>query len=148
MPRSQPVHLKIPSIGVDTDLTTMGLAPDGSLQMPVRYDIAAWYFGSPTPGQLGPAIIAGHVDNYKGIGVFFYLKELQVGASIEVDRADGSTATFKVTQMSEYPRDSFPTQAVYGNINYAGIRLITCGGTFSYQNYEYSDNIVAYGILQ
>ncbi len=148
LPRSLPVHLRIPSIGVDTDLTTMGLSSSGSIQMPVRYDIAAWYTGSPTPGQLGPAIIAGHVDNYRGIGVFFYLKELQVGASIEVDRADGTTATFKISEMKEYSKTDFPTQKVYGNINYAGIRLITCGGTFSNQNYEYSDNIVAFGSLE
>ena len=145
---SMPVHLRIPSIAVDTDITTMGLGADGEIQMPERYDIAAWYTGSPTPGQLGPAIIAGHVDNYQGSGVFFRLRELQVGDTIEIDRSDGSTATFKVVLMKEYSKDNFPTADVYGNISYAGVRVITCGGTFSNVTYNYSDNIVAYGALE
>jgi sortase (surface protein transpeptidase) len=116
--------------------------------MPERYDITAWYTGSPTPGELGPAIIAGHVDSFKGTGIFFRLRELQPGDTVSVSRVDGTTATFKITSLEQYPKNSFPTQKVYGNITYAGIRLITCGGAFDSQTYEYTDNIVAYGELQ
>jgi sortase (surface protein transpeptidase) len=148
MSPSKPVRLTIPKIAVDTEVTSTGLGQSGAIQMPERYDITAWYTGSPTPGELGPAIIAGHVDSFKGTGIFFRLRELQPGDTVSVSRVDGTTATFKITSLEQYPKNSFPTQKVYGNITYAGIRLITCGGAFDSQTYEYTDNIVAYGELQ
>lgn len=148
MAPSTPVHLMIPSIGVNTDLTTMGLGANGAIQMPIRYDIAAWYTGSPTPGAIGPSVIAGHVDSIHGIGVFWRLRELQPGSVADVTRADGSTAVFKIITVEQYAKSNFPTAKIYGPIRYAGLRLITCGGIFDRQVHDYPDNIVAYGILQ
>ncbi|HVW23172.1 MAG TPA: class F sortase [Candidatus Saccharimonadales bacterium] len=148
MPASQPTHLSIPSINVDSDLASMGLGPGDEIQMPLSSDIAAWYTGSPTPGELGPAVIAGHVDSPDDIGVFWRLRDLRPGDKVFVARADGSTATFAITAIEEYPKASFPTDKVYGPINYSGLRLITCGGAFNNDTREYTDNIVAYGILQ
>jgi len=149
MPRSVPVHIRIPSVGIDADIVSVGLDQYGSIAMPQSVQVGAWYNGSPTPGQKGPAIIAGHVDNYyQGTGAFFRLRELQVGDTIYVNRADGSTATFQVAQMKEVPQANFPTQEIFGNINYAGIRVMTCGGLFNTTTHEYEDNIVAFGILQ
>ena len=149
MPKSIPMKIRIPSIGVDTSIISVGLNQQGAIAMPDSVDVGAWYNGSPTPGQLGPAIIAGHVDNYyKGTGAFFLLRETQVGDMIYVDRADGTTATFKVADIKQVPQANFPTQEVFGNINYAGLRVITCGGAFNNQTYEYEDNIVVFAILQ
>jgi sortase (surface protein transpeptidase) len=148
LPRALPLHIRIPSIGVDTDIVPVGLNQDDSIAMPPSVDVGAWYSGSPTPGELGPAIIAGHVDNYKGIGAFFRLREMQAGQLIYIDRADGSTATFKVADIKQVPQANFPTQEVFGNINYAGLRVITCGGAFNTSTHEYEDNIVVFAILQ
>jgi LPXTG-site transpeptidase (sortase) family protein len=148
MPKSLPTRLVIPAIGVDTPFLTTGQQSDGSIQMPVRYDIAAWYDQSPTPGERGPSIIVGHVDNWKGVGIFWRLKELKPGDTIAVSRTDGTTANFSVTDIKEFSKNDFPSKEVYGGINYAGIRLITCGGLFNHQTGEYSDNIVVFGKLQ
>lgn len=149
MPKSMPLRIRMPAIGVDTNIVSVGLDQHGAIDMPSSVDIAAWYNGSPTPGELGPAIIAGHVDNYyQGDGAFFALRNTQVGDLIYVDRADGSTAIFKVADIKQVPQANFPTQEVFGNINYAGIRVITCGGAFNHQTYEYEDNIVVFAILQ
>jgi sortase (surface protein transpeptidase) len=149
MPRSIPQQIRIPSIGVNASIVSVGLNQQGAIAMPDSVDVGAWYNGSPTPGELGPAIIAGHVDNYyKGVGAFFRLRETQVGDMIYIDRADGTTATFKVADIKQVPQANFPTQEVFGNINYAGLRVITCGGAFNNQTYEYEDNIVVFGILQ
>jgi LPXTG-site transpeptidase (sortase) family protein len=148
MPKSLPTRLVIPAIGIDTPFLTTGQQPDGSIQMPERYDIAAWYDQSPTPGERGPSIIVGHVDNWKGVGIFWRLKELKSGDTIAVTRSDDTTATFTVMDIKEFSKNDFPSKEVYGGINYAGIRLITCGGYFNHQTGEYSDNIVVFGKLQ
>ena len=33
----------------------------------------------PSPGQIGSAVILGHVDTYQGPGIFFQLRALQAG---------------------------------------------------------------------
>lgn len=141
--RSVPVRLEIPSIGVDSPLMDLGLRADGSMEVPPGGFPAGWYTGAPTPGELGPAIIAGHVD-WNGPGVFFHLRDLKVGDDIAVTREDGSIATFRVTQVSQFPKDEFPTDQVYGDIAGAGLRLITCGGSFNAATHHYEDNIVAF----
>jgi hypothetical protein len=142
--RSVPVRLQVASIGVDTTLMDLGLRKDGSMQVPPSGFPAGWYTGAPTPGELGPAIIAGHID-WNGPGVFFHLRNLVPGDKITVTRADGSKPVFRVQRVSQFPKTQFPTKLVYGNIDHAGLRLITCGGIFRSGSYE--DNIVVFADL-
>jgi hypothetical protein len=144
--RSTPVHLRIAAIGVDSGLMDLGLRADGSLEVPSTGFPAGWYTGGPTPGELGPAIIAGHID-WKGPGVFYNLHSLRPGDQVTVTRADGSQPAFRVTRVAQFPKDQFPTERVYGNIDHAGLRLITCGGSFNSQTGHYEDNIVAFADL-
>ena len=76
MARSAPVRVHIPAIGVDSTLMQLGLQADGSLQVPPSGFPAGWYTGAPTPGELGPAILAGHVDWGGQPGVFSRLRDL------------------------------------------------------------------------
>ncbi len=151
LPRSRPVSLAIPAIGVHTSLIGLGLGPSHTLQVPpltaagVRE--AGWFDLGPTPGQPGPAVIAGHVDSYQGPGVFYRLGDLRPGNQIDVTRADGTVAVFRVDAVDEYRKASFPTQQVYGPVSYPGLRLITCGGQFDYQTRHYLSNIVIYATL-
>jgi len=125
-------------------LIKLGKNPDGSLATPERYDIAGWYEFAPTPGETGPAIIVGHVDNYLGPAVFFNLKSLHPGQSIFVTREDKQVVEFRVDSVELFDQQSFPTNAVYGNIDYPGLRLITCGGAFNPLTGHYSHNTVVY----
>jgi sortase (surface protein transpeptidase) len=147
MAESSPVRLRIPAIGVDSELMTLGLQADGSLEVPPEGFPAGWYTGGPTPGELGPAIIAGHVDWAGSPGVFFSLREMAPGDEIRVERADGSTALFRVRSIQQFPKDAFPTEAVYIDMDHAGLRLITCGGSFDRQARSYTDNIVVFADL-
>lgn len=148
---AEPVRLRIPSIGVDSELLHLGLNPDGTLEVPPRGgpagDMAAWYDGSPRPGEEGPAVLEGHVDSMDGPSVFYRLGELAPGDRVLVDRADGTTATFVVDTAERYPKDDFPTVKVYGSTPDAQIRLITCGGDFDRATGHYVDNTVVYGHL-
>jgi len=144
--RSLPVRLQIAAISVDSTLMKLGLRADGSLEVPPGGFPAGWYAGGPTPGELGPAIIAGHID-MKGPGVFFRLREVRPGDRVTVTRADGSKPVFRVTRVAQFPKDRFPTKLVFGNIDHAGLRVITCGGSFNSQTGHYEDNIVVFADL-
>jgi hypothetical protein len=143
-PASRPVSLTIPLIGVRTRLVMLGLTSDGSLQVPATTSVAGWYQGSPRPGAIGSAIIVGHIDSYRGPGVFFRLPELRTGDDVYVRRSDGTTVRFRVTAVQTYLKDRFPALAVYGPTPDPELRLITCGGAFDRATGHYLSNIVIY----
>lgn len=145
---SEPIHLTLASQQIDVDLKPVGLAPDGSIEVPAVTEwVAGWYKYSPTPGELGPAVIVGHVDSYEGPSVFWRLRNVQAGEIVEITRTDGSVARFKITQLAEYDQNNFPTEAVYGNTDTAQLRLITCSGTFDSATQHYTQNTVVYAEL-
>lgn len=115
--------------------------------LPSQANRAAWYTHSVTPGQIGSAVIEGHVDSYAGPAVFFRLGALRPGNVIDVTRADGVTAIFKVTGVREYPKAKFPAGKIYGRTNYAALRLITCGGTFDSATGHYLGSTVVFASL-
>ena len=143
-PAARPVSLTIPLIGVKTQLVKLGLTADGALQVPSSTTVAGWYTGAPRPGDIGSAVIVGHVDSLTGPGVFYRLSELRSGNRIFVLRADGTTVAFRVTAVRDYQKDHFPTQDVYGPTPDAELRLITCGGDFDAATGHYLSNVVVY----
>jgi hypothetical protein len=150
LPAADPVHLDVPAIGVSSDLLSLGLNPDNTVEVPpLSADSrAGWYRYSPSPGELGPSVILGHVDSAEyGPGVFFDLGALKPGDTITVTRDDHTAATFQVDRVASYPKDQFPTLDVYGNTDDAELRLITCGGDFDSSARSYLDNIVVYASL-
>lgn len=147
MDTSKPVRIEIPSLGVDTLIIDLALNTDGTLEVPPDGTTAGWYTGAPTPGETGPAIIAGHVDWHGTEGVFFNLRNLQPGADIIVSRENGSRAIFSATTIEHFPKDAFPTATVYGDIDHPGLRIITCGGSFDENARSYTDNIIAFADL-
>lgn len=147
MQGSTPVRVQIPAIGVDSTLVNLGLNPDGAMQVPIDGTTAGWYTGAPTPGELGPAVIAAHVDWQGKEGVFYQLSHLRTGDKVSVQRRDGSTAYFIIDKVAEYPKSEFPTEQVYGDLPYPGLRLITCGGDLDSKAHSYLDNIIVYAHL-
>jgi sortase (surface protein transpeptidase) len=142
--RSAPVAVRIPSIGVAVWLTQLGLNADGTVAVPTSVQVPGWFSPGPSPGQIGSAVILGHVDSSKGPGVFFQLRTLQPGNQIEVNLADGVIATFKVTSVAQYQKTAFPDQQVYGSNGSSELQLVTCGGAFDPQTGHYLSNIVVY----
>ncbi len=147
LPDSRPVQISIPSLGVRSELIDLGLNPDRTMEVPRDPDDVGWFDQSVTPGELGPAVLAGHVTWQRKPAVFFELAALRTGQRVEVKRADGSTAVFAVTDVQQHPKDRFPTKAVYGAIDHAGLRLITCAGTYDDSNARYLDNVVVFAKL-
>ncbi len=143
-----PTALVIPDIGVRTRLIHLGITASGALQVPASTAVAGWFIGSSRPGATGPAVIAGHIDSVSGPGVFFRLRELRPGDLIYVQRGHARMAVFKVTAVSTYLKAKFPTNAVYGAVPDAELRLITCGGTFDPATGHYLSNVVVFAVLQ
>ncbi|WP_327696784.1 class F sortase [Streptomyces sp. NBC_00459] len=146
--RSAPVRLRIPALGVDTPVMRLGLAADGTVQVPPisDHDQAGWYEHSPTPGQTGPSVILGHVTvGEYGDGVFHDLARLRRGEKIVARLQNGTETEFTVTSLRTVAKADFPTDDVYGNVDRPELRLITCGGPRD--GTGYLDNVIAFAAL-
>jgi LPXTG-site transpeptidase (sortase) family protein len=149
-PTPQPVSvaasattLDVPRLGIHRSaLVDLGVDASGVLIPPASTAVAGWLTGSAVPGEAGPSVIAGHVDSYRGPGIFFRLDTLRPGDLVSVGRSDGVTAHFRVTGVVVVPKDQFPTDAVYGPTPGSELRLITCGGGFDHKARRYLSNVV------
>ena len=142
-----PVRVGIPKIGIASSLDRLGRASDGTVQEPRRWEVAGWYAAGTRPGDPGSAVILGHVDSKRGPAVFFRLRELRRGDEIEVGRADGSSVRFVVQRTEQYPKDRFPTDAVYYPTLTPALRLVTCGGEFDATAGRYRSNLIVFATL-
>ena len=147
-PIGVPQRVQIPSIGVDSALEDLALGDGGRLGAPVDFDLAGWYADGVVPGQVGPAIIAGHVDSPTAPAVFARIGELAPGADVIVTMSGGSALTFEVTGSVQSPKAEFPTAAVYSNVPAPELRLITCGGIFDTSTGHYLDNLIVFAQLR
>ena len=142
-----PQFIDIPAIGTTSSLVQLGLNLDGSLEVPTDFGQAGWFSGGVAPGENGPAVIAGHLDSYKGPAIFAKLELLKPGDRVRIARADGVKVEFEVRRIDQYPKDYFPTDQVYGPTTGPELRLITCGGVFDPQAHSYKANTVVYATL-
>lgn len=143
-----PTRVDIDAIGVHAPVIRLGRNPDGTMQVPATASDVGWYGFGPAPGAAGPSVLAGHVDTVSGPAVFLRLRELQPGDPVRVTRADGTSATFVVRRVAQYDKAKFPTDAVFGSVPDAELRLITCGGAFDRRTGHYVANVVAFASLR
>lgn len=146
---SVPTRVTVPSIAAESTLVPTGLQADGSLEVPpVSTPMqASWFDASPTPGEVGPSVILGHVNGNGQPGIFADLHKVVAGAEVLVDRADGQRAVFQVSRVETMPKSSFPTDSVYNDTANPQLRLITCGGDFDRANSSYLSNVIVYADL-
>ena len=139
-----PARVTIPAIGVDSTLTELGVDAGGALVPPADFAQAGWFAAGPAPGQVGPAVLAGHVDSRTGPAVFFRLRELSPGDEVVVRSSTGASQAYVVDRVEQHPKDAFPTDRVYGPTAGPELRLITCGGSFDRGAGSYRDNTVVF----
>ncbi|HEY2725293.1 MAG TPA: class F sortase [Pseudonocardiaceae bacterium] len=149
LPAATPTRLRIPAIGAASTLIPLGLNADGTVEVPSLDDPmqAGWYRYGPTPGQVGPAVVLGHVNARGSQGVFARLAELAPGDQVSIDRDDGHTVGFTVRRVEEVPKTQFPTGRVYGDTQAPELRLVTCGGELDRARHSYRDSIIVYAVL-
>lgn len=146
---TRPTRIRIPGIGADSSLTKVGVDADNVVQVPdeAHPEQAAWYRYSVVPGQLGPAVILGHINGGGRLGVFARLAEVKVGDTVEVTLSNHKVLTFTVQATALPAKTAFPTQAVYGDTRTAALRLLSCGGRLDRTHHRYLDQVIVYADL-
>jgi hypothetical protein len=141
------MRVRVPAIGVDASVVSLGLYGDSTLQVPTNATAAGWWSGGTAPGDRGAAVIVGHINWGGHEGVFGRLHEIVPGQDVLVTHPSGAIDRYRVTTTAIYPKTSFPTRLVYGPLPYAGLRLITCSGRFDARTGHYDDNLIVFARL-
>jgi sortase (surface protein transpeptidase) len=144
---TKPLYVNIPAIGVGSELIELGLDGNGELEVPTDFNQAGWFRSGAIPGDVGPAVIAGHLDSILGPAIFSKLSLLKPGDIVKILRKDSKVLAFSVTRIDNFPKEYFPTDQVYGSTQTPELRLITCGGTFNQKVRSYTGNTVVYASL-
>ncbi|MEU4795917.1 class F sortase [Streptomyces sp. NPDC023327] len=145
---SRPTGLRIPAAGVDArSMLGLGVGADRELDVPPvdKADEPGWWTGGVTPGERGPAVLVAHYDTVRGPALMRNVGRVRVGDAIQVPRADGRTARFRVREIQQVDKRDFPTHKVYGATGRPELRLLTCGGPLV--GGHRSDNIILYADL-
>lgn len=142
MPPEYPVRLRIPAIGVNANVDSVGITYRGNMSAPANYKEVGWYKYGPIPGEPGSAAIAGHVDNGLALpGVFSRLGNIAAGEEVYVDTVEGETIRFEVIEKKIYNFDARPEE-VFAQSDEALLKLITCAGSWQEDYDTHSERLV------
>lgn len=142
-----PVRLRIPAIGVDAWIEPVGLTKDQAMGVPSRWEDVGWFRLGYRPGEVGNAVIAGHLDTNTGApAVFWDLDRLQPGDEIIVVADDGVERVFVVQGADAYEYDQAPVQRIFGPAERPRLNLITCDGAWNRRVRNYSHRLVVYAV--
>ena len=145
-----PVHLVIPSIGVNAPIEGVAIQANGDLGVPMQspWEGVGWYSNGPHPGELGSAVIDGHLDRPGGLpAVFWDLRKMEAGDTVMVVDASGKTKTFRVTRTASYAPQAAPVQEIFGDTGGTYLNLITCAGTWIPSQHQTTLRLVVYTTL-
>jgi hypothetical protein len=139
-----PVRIRAEAIGLDAVVAPVGVDDRGQMAVPGDVRIAGWYRFGPAPGApAGSSVLSSHVDDrLQGPGAFLRLRELPVGAPIEVELADGSVQRYEVGEVEQIDKDALPTGSVFERAGAPRLTLVTCGGDFDQAAQAYRNNVV------
>lgn len=148
-PGDYPAKLRIPALSIDAQVQKTGLTKSGAMGTPTNFTDVAWYQYGPAPGQLGSAVIDGHVDNALSLpGVFKHLGDIAVGDDIYIDTKDGKALHFVVTEIESYPYKAVPTERIFEAADRPRLNLVTCDGSWMRAEKTYDERLVVYAELR
>lgn len=139
----EPVRLEIPAIEVSAAITPVGLTAEEHMAVPA-FGQSGWFRPGPKPGELGHAVIAGHVDSATGPDVFYRLHTLETGDEVRVLTSAGLVRAFRVDFVTRQPKEDMPASTMWQPSDRSQLALVTCAGTFDRKQRSYSDNLVVY----
>ncbi len=140
-----PTHLRIPSIGIDTGIDSVGLTPSGAMGVPKGSVRVAWYDHGPRPGEKGSAVIDGHSGWKDGApAAFDTLYKVQTGDKVYVEDESGKTAVFMVRGYHTYGQNEDASNIFISNDGKAHLNLITCSGDWNPVEKSHSDRLVIF----
>lgn len=145
-PVAAPVRLTIPAIGVDAPVEQVGTDAQGRMAVPSEPDHVAWYSPGVAPGDVGDAVIDGHLDWTSGPAVFARLGQLRSGDRVVVTRADQSQAVFVVDSTATYAFDA-RVQDLFTRTGVPSLSLLTCSGPWDRQRGTYLTRLAVHATL-
>jgi LPXTG-site transpeptidase (sortase) family protein len=138
-----PTRLRVPSIGVDAQVESIGQKSDGSMGTPSSFERAAWYKLGSKPGEPGNAVIDGHVNNaLTSAGVFEHLPKVSIGDIVEVSDEAGHKITYRVREINEYAPNDAPLKSIFATSGPSQVVLITCDGEWDPSAHQFNKRLV------
>ncbi len=133
----------VPSLDINAPIITLGVDATGTMEAPGNPTDVAWYNFSARPGEIGNVVLAGHLDyiNY-GPAVFYHLKDAKAGDEVDLVLVDGTTARYRIQNVTTYDDATAPVQEIVGPTDKEVVTLITCGGSFDQLSREYDKRVV------
>lgn len=143
-----PRYIRIPKLSVQAIIRPLGLTATGQLATPDNVYDTGWYTKSSTPGQPGAMVIDGHVSSWTTNGVFYGLKTLRTGDTIQVERGDGSIVSYSVVKEQVYDYQQVDMSALLSPVEAGkpGLNLITCTGDVIKGTNEFNERIVIFAV--
>jgi len=145
LPDDAPAEVSIPALGIEAPVESVGLLANGAMAVPQFVSDAGWLGSGPTPGSVGNAVIAGHLDGITGKpAAFWSLGRLRSGDAIIVTTTSGTQLRFAVVRIGRYDREAVPLVAVFGPSKEANLNVLTCAGPYLHDLHTYRDRLVVY----
>lgn len=143
-----PKRLRIPTLSIDAFVKHVGINDKGNMATPGNFTDTGWYKYGTVPGDIGSAVVDGHVDNALALaGVFNNLKDLKAGDDIYIDTASSTQLHFVVQEVATYSATEVPLERVFNGKDAARLNLITCTGEWNRDKKEYAERLVVYAVL-
>ena len=139
-----PVRVQIPKLRVDARVIYVGLTKEGNMDVPTNVVDVGWYKYGALPGNIGTAVIAGHLDGLQGEpGVFSDLTKLAAGDTITVTESNGLIFSFIVRETRSYLQHEQPAE-VFNSVSGAHLNLITCTGSWDSAEHRFAKRLVVF----
>lgn len=103
-----------------------------------------WLDLGPRPGELGNAVIDGHLDSAQGAAIFWHLAQLRPGDRVYVVDRRGRQLTFAVTGARAFSVTGAPLAQIFGSSNAPNLNLITCAGAWQAAQHAYDQRLVVF----
>jgi len=125
-----PSRINIPNLNVEQRLDHTSTNKKGEMSVPQDINTPAWFKDGYKVGEIGNAVIAGHVDDGVNPGVFTNLHKLQKGDRVEVSDRNNKKLVFKVYDKKLYKLRDAPVEKIFGYSSNRHLNLITCEGEY------------------
>lgn len=139
-----PSSITIASAGIHAEVVPLGLLEGGKLDAPKDGEDTGWYRLGPKPGDVGNAVIDGHLDTSAGPGAFWNLKHVRAGDLVKVTDERGVIRTFKVRKTAVYDVDKAPMLEIFGKADGRHLNLITCAGVWRESMNHYDKRLIVF----
>lgn len=140
-----PMRIQIPNINIDAPFEYVGINSQGAVDAPEDPDKVAWYSGGTRPGDIGSAVITGHLNWYNSTnGIFTNLHKIQLNDKIVIQDDQGIMLSFIVREIRSYNANEEAIDVFISDDGKSHLNLITCEGSWDKVANSFSKRLVIF----